>query len=88
MNLSNENVLHFRKDGVEYLQFKKLLEYQDVINHAYSLGLDKNYRTAKANKQKLEPEVYQKALKDYETEHCKSIHFLVVGVFHQFYQLC
>ena len=29
-----------------------------------------------------------KALKDYETEHCKSIHFLVVGVFHQFYQLC
>ncbi len=66
MNLSNENVLHFRKDGVEYLQFKKLLEYQDVINHAYSLGLDKNYRTAKANKQKLEPEVYQKALKDYE----------------------
>jgi len=66
MDLSNENVLHIHKDGVEYLQFKKLLAYQDIINHAYSLGIDKNYRTAKANKEKLQEDVYQKALKDYE----------------------
>lgn len=66
MDLSNENVLHLKKDGVEYLQFKKLLEYQDVINHAYSLGLDRNYRTAKANKEKLDANIYQEAIKDYE----------------------
>lgn len=51
MDLSNENVLHVKKDGVEYLQFRKLLEYKDVINHAYSLGIDTDY---------------QKAIEDYE----------------------
>ena len=66
MDLSNENVIHIKKDGVEYLQFRKLLAYQDTINHAYSLGVDKNYRTAKANKEKLEDKTYQKAVKDYE----------------------
>lgn len=73
MDLSNENVLHIHKDGVEYLQFKKLLAYQDIINHAYSLGIDKNYRTAKANKEKLKQETYEKALKDYENL-CYAIH--------------
>lgn len=66
MDLSNENVIHIQKDGVEYIQFKKLLEYQNIINHAYSIGIDKNYRTAKANKEKLDQESYQKAIKDYE----------------------
>lgn len=72
MNLSNENVIHIKKDGVEYLQFRKLLEYNDIINHAYSLGIDKNYRTAKANKQKLDNITYQKAIEDY-TNLCKAI---------------
>lgn len=67
MNLSNENVLHIQKDDVEYLQFKKLLEYKDILNHAYSLGINKNYRTARANKQKLEDKEYQKAIQDYES---------------------
>lgn len=66
MNLSNEQVVHIYKDKVEYLQFKKLLEYQNVINHAYSLGIDRNYRTAKANKEKLAPKTYQRAIKDYQ----------------------
>lgn len=66
MDLSNENVIHVKKEGIEYLQFRRLLEYKDVINHAYSLGIDKNYRTAKANKQKLDDETYQKAIEDYE----------------------
>ena len=53
MDLSNENVLHIQKNGIEYLQFKKLLEYQKEINHAYSLGLDKNYgRTEEKQKWK------------------------------------
>lgn len=72
MDLSNENVIHIQKDGVEYLQFKKLLEYKDIINHAYSLGIDKNYRTAKANKQKLDSITYQKAIEDY-TNLCEAI---------------
>ncbi len=66
MDLSNENIIHVKKQGIEYLQFKKLLEYKNIINHAYSIGIDKNYRTAKANKEKLDTKNYQKALKDYE----------------------
>lgn len=72
MDLSNENVIHVKKQGVEYLQFRKLLEYKEIINHAYSLGIDKNYRTAKANKQKLDDKTYQKAIEDYE-KLCKVI---------------
>ena len=66
MDLSNENVIHKRKNGVEYLQFRRLQEYQDILNHAFSLGIDKNYRTAKANKEKLDNETYQKAIQDYQ----------------------
>lgn len=66
MDLSNENVIHIKKDGVEYLQFRKLLRYKEVINHAYSLGINRNYRTAKANKEKLDSKTYQKAMEDYQ----------------------
>ncbi|MCI8636407.1 MAG: peptidoglycan editing factor PgeF [Clostridia bacterium] len=72
MDLSNENVIHVKKDGIEYLQFRKLLEYGDLINHAYSLGIDRNYRTAKANKEKLDAKTYERAIKDYK-ELCNSI---------------
>ena len=58
MNLSNEVVLHIKKNDVEYLQFRKLLEYKDIINHAYSLGIDKNYRTSNGD--------YNKAIQDYK----------------------
>ena len=34
-DLSNENVIHIAKDGVQYLQFRRLLEYR-------------NFRTARA----------------------------------------
>ncbi len=67
MNLSNENILHIQKNGVEYLQFRKLLEYKDILNHAYSLGINKNYRTARANKQMLEDKEYRKAIEDYQS---------------------
>lgn len=65
-DLSNEFVVHIKKNGIEYLQFRKLLEYSDIITHAYSLGIDKNFRTARANKEKLPKEKLEKALKDYE----------------------
>ena len=66
LDLSNENVIHIKKDGVEYLQFRKLLEYKEIVNHAYSLGINRNYRTAKANKEKLDNKTYQKAMEDYQ----------------------
>ena len=45
-DLSNENIVHVKKNGIEYLQFRKLLEYDDIIKHAYGIGLDRNYRTS------------------------------------------
>lgn len=66
-DLSNENVIHIKKNGIEYLQFRKLLEYKDIIKHAYSLGLDKDYRTSRAKeKPQLTAEEYNKSLSDYK----------------------
>lgn len=65
-DLSNKNVIHIVKDGIQYLQFRKLLEYDNIITHAYSLGIDMNFRTAKPNKQKIAKEEYEKAVKDYK----------------------
>lgn len=72
MDLSNENIIHIKNNGIEYIQFKRLLEYQDIINHAYSLGTNVNFRTARANKQSLEKEEYERAINDYK-ELCNSI---------------
>lgn len=66
MDLSNENVIHVKKGGIEFLQFRRLLEYKDYINHAYSLGIDRNYRTMRADKQPLEKFEYAKAMEDYK----------------------
>ena len=66
MDLSNENVIHIEKEGIQYLQFRKLLKYSDIITHGYSLGIDKNFRTARANRQKLPEQEAKKAIKDYE----------------------
>lgn len=54
MDLSNENVIHVKKGNVQYLQFRRLLEYKDIISHAYSLGTNMNFRTATTSKQPLE----------------------------------
>lgn len=37
IDLSNENVIHVRKDGIEFLQFRKLLQYSDKLTHCYTL---------------------------------------------------
>lgn len=36
-DLSNENIVHIKKDGIEYIQFKKLLEYEDILTHCFTL---------------------------------------------------
>lgn len=65
MDLSNENVIHINKNGVQYLQFRKLLQYNE-IKHAYSLGIDKNYRTAKANQEPLSEKDYKICINSYK----------------------
>ncbi len=72
MDLSNENVIHVKKSGVQYLQFRKLLEYSDIVNHAYTLGIDVNYRTATVDKRPLPKEEFEKALQNYKNI-CKNI---------------
>jgi len=67
MDLSNENVIHIKKDNVQYLQFKKLLKYADIINHGYVVGLDKNFRTAKAGGETLSKEEFDIAVYSYKT---------------------
>ena len=47
MDLSNENVVHVKDGEVEYIQFKRLLEYSDVIIHAFSVGKDVNFKGMK-----------------------------------------
>ena len=64
-SLSNENVTHIEKNGVQYLQFRKLLEYKE-IKHAYSLGIKENYRTSRTNKMPLEESKYIKAIDSYK----------------------
>lgn len=66
MDLSNENVIHIKKDGVEYLQFRKLLEYKDMISHAYSLGTNLNFRTSTLKKERLPEKEYKKARNSYK----------------------
>ena len=59
MNLSNEHIIHKKVGDVEYLQFRKLLEYEDVITHAFSIGKEVDFRTIKKSN-------YDKAMADYE----------------------
>lgn len=65
-DLSNENVIHIIKDGVQYLQFRKLLEYDKIITHSYSIGTDLNFRTDKINKEDLPQNEYDKAIDSYK----------------------
>lgn len=49
MDLSNENMVHVKKDGIEYLQFKRLLKFKNLV-HAYTLsvyGIDFNGKAEK-----------------------------------------
>lgn len=53
-DLSNENVIHVNKNGVEYLQFRRLLQYEDKISHCFTLkdltfGDNSNFYDIKKN---------------------------------------
>ena len=51
-DLSNENVIHVKKDDIEYIQFRKLLEYKEII-HCYTLKTcELNFRSYNDEKKK------------------------------------
>lgn len=53
-NLTNKIVIHKNVNGVQFLQFKKLLKYSEKLNHAYSLGLDMDFKVnKKINEEKI-----------------------------------
>lgn len=67
MELSNENIIHIKNEKTEYIQFRKLLEYQDTITHAFSLGREVNYRTViRTETGEINRMNYNKAMYDYE----------------------
>ena len=66
MDLSNENIVHIKNNGIEYIQFRKLLEYKDKINHVYTLGTDWNFRTSKLGKHVITDEQYNKNILSYK----------------------
>ena len=66
MDLSNDIVLDIKKENQEFLQFKKLQKYSDLISHCYSLGIDKNYRTFRANKESLPENEFEKNMNNYK----------------------
>ena len=72
MDLSNENIVHIKTKNNEYIQFKRLLEYKDILTHAYSLGTNLNFRTSTINKEKLPEEKYNHAINSYKLL-CNSI---------------
>ncbi len=49
MDLSNENIIHVKKDEIEYIQFKKLLEYPE-IEHCFTLRKNLNFRVKEVEK--------------------------------------
>ncbi len=52
-DLSNENVIHKVKNGIEYLQFRRLLKFQN-ISHMYVLkNEDLNFKIVNENKEEL-----------------------------------
>ena len=65
-NLNNNIISHIKNDDIEYLQFKKLQKYSNIISHAYSVGLEKNFRTFNANRTPMPDEDYGNNLSNYK----------------------
>lgn len=67
-DLSNEQVVHIKDRDIEYLQFRKLLEYENVIKHAYGLK-PANYMT---KRDRVTDEVFRESVNNYK-KLCNSI---------------
>ena len=67
IDLTNEKVIHIRNKENEFLQFKRLKKFENMISHAYSIGINKSYRTFKANREPLPINIYQSNMNNYKT---------------------
>lgn len=86
MNLENEIIIHKTGENIEFLQFKRLLEYEDILTHAYTLRNSKiNYgpnlskKEYSQNFQKLCQELnldYQNVIKPNQ-EHTSNVKIIV-----------
>lgn len=65
-DLSNKNVIHIKDKNIEYLQFRKLLEYKDFIYHAFTLGLDVGFKTTTPNQKPTTLERMELAKESYK----------------------
>lgn len=61
-DLSNENIIHIKDGDIEYLQFRKLLEYKDRIRHCYTMKCS-DYKEDNGENYK---ELYNSLKLDYE----------------------
>ena len=53
IDLSNDNIIHIKKGKIEYIQFKRLLEYEGILKHAICFKpLD--FNLSKIGEKKLE----------------------------------
>ena len=53
-DLSNENIIHVKNGNIEYIQFRRLLDYKDKISHCYSLkGNGNDYKDIIGDNYKL-----------------------------------
>ncbi len=65
IDLSNENVIHVKKGDIEYLQFRKLLEYKDDIEHCFTI---KPLDFGDNEKVRNNPEKYKKEYEKFSKE--------------------
>ena len=65
-DLSNKNVIHIKHNDIQYLQFRKLLEYKNIVNHAYSIGLDVGFKTTTVNRELASKERIELAKSSYK----------------------
>lgn len=71
-DLTNSNVIHIKRKEIEYIQFKKLLEYSDIIEHCYTLRKNETDFRKYEDKDILEKN-YKKLAKEFKFEYGKII---------------
>jgi len=72
MDLSNDTVIHQKKNGIEYLQFRKLLEFEELV-HAYTLRVNQfNVQTKRIGRE-MAFQNYDKVMKALEVQDYKLV---------------
>lgn len=56
-NLINDELVIVTKGDIKYLQFKILLQYDKYLRHAFSMGLNVNFRTKKKDHELIKEEL-------------------------------